>query len=90
MAVLQSKNGDELIISCNCRCGDGLNIRIDESYGDYCYQSYLSSNWYQEQGRFLYKLRKIWAIIRNKDFYYSEIIMSKDEWQQFKEFVNKH
>ena len=25
----------------------------------------------------------------NKDFYYSDVCMSKDEWQQFKEWINK-
>ena len=35
------------------------------------------------------KLKKIWAIIRNKDFYYSEIIMSKEEFDKFRNALNK-
>lgn len=34
------------------------------------------------------KLRKIWAIIRNKDFYYSDVIMSKSDFVKFREMIN--
>ena len=39
--------------------------------------------------RFKTKLKKIWSIIRNKDFYYSEIIMSKEEFDKFRNALNK-
>ena len=32
------------------------------------FMTYLSGNWYKEQAGFIKKLKKIWAIIRNKDF----------------------
>lgn len=35
------------------------------------------------------KLKKIWAIIRNKDFRYSEIVMSKEEFDKFRKALNK-
>lgn len=90
MAVLKSKDEKEMILSCDCGCDEGMRIRIDDSFGDYCYMTYLSGNWYKEQCPLSTKLRKIWAIIRNKDFYYSEIILSKDEWNEYKEWINKY
>lgn len=35
------------------------------------------------------KLKKIWAILRNKDFYYSEISMSREDFETFKEYINE-
>ena len=39
-------------------------------------------------GIFCKKIEKIWAIIRNKDYYYSDITMSGDEFEEFKEYIN--
>ena len=49
----------------------------------------LSGNWYKEQAGFIKKLKKIWAIIRNKDFYYSEIILNKKDWEEYKKWINE-
>ena len=56
---------------------------------DYCFMTYLSGNWYKEQAGFIKKLKKIWAIIRNKDFYYSEIILNKKDWEEYKKWINE-
>jgi hypothetical protein len=91
MAVLKNKDGNELILSCICSCDDGLRVKIDNSDEvSYCYQTYISGNWYKEQGSFKDKLKKICAIIRNKDYYYSEIILNKEQWEEYKEWVNKY
>lgn len=52
--------------------------------------TYLSGNWYKEQAGFIKKLKKIWAIIRNKDFYYSEIILNKKDWEEYKKWINEN
>lgn len=94
MAVLMTNDNKELIVTCNCGCENAVHIRIDCEDDDYyslC--SYLNSNWYRDQddrvlsviGR---KLKKIWAIIRNKDYHYSDIIMTKADFEVFKEYVN--
>ena len=36
------------------------------------------------------KMKKIWAIIRNKDFYYSEIILNKKDWEAYKKWISEH
>ena len=53
----------------------------------------MKSNWYSEQDETILKtitkkMKKIIAIICSKDFYYSEIVMSKDDFIQFKEYIN--
>ena len=55
--------------------------------------TYTNGNFYHAQGETMFrvfykKLEKILAIIRNKDFYYSDIIMTKDEFNEFREYIN--
>jgi hypothetical protein len=94
MAVLMTNDNKELVVTCKCGCENAVHIRIDhEDWDDYALCSYLNSNWYRDQddrvlrviGR---KLKKIWAIIRNKDYHYSEIVMTKADFEVFKEYVN--
>lgn len=94
MAVLKNTNGNELLVDCNCGCDTGIRFRIDrDDFDMYCFMSYTNGNFYTEQGMTVWgilckKLQKIWAIIRNKDYYYSEIVLSKDDFETFREYVN--
>lgn len=99
MSVMMSKDKKELIVTCNCKCGDTIHfckIEEDTNYSDkeYAFLTYLNSNWYREQNKKTFriigeKIKKIWCIIRNKDFYYSDILMSKEDFEQFKEYINQ-
>lgn len=100
MSIFKTDDGKELIVSCRCGCDNGIRMRIDkdlvegvEDYEDYMWLTYQSSNWYKEQGGMFKclaeKCKKIWTIIRNKDFYYSEVCMSKDDFEKFKEWINQ-
>ena len=97
MAVYLTENKKEMIIDCKCGCEDTIHIKVDDSDKDvneYAIQTYMNSNWYRDQddrilrviGR---KLKKIWAIIRNKDFYYSELILTKEDFKKYKEYINQ-
>lgn len=94
MAVLKNKNGTEMYIDCKCGCDDGIRFKIHkDDFDDYCWWTYTNGNYFSEYGEttwrvFCKKMRKIWAIIRNKDYYYSDIIMTKEEFEEFKEYVN--
>ena len=93
MAIFETEN-HEIYADCHCGCDNGLRIRIEkDNFGEYCFCSYTSGNFYAMQSYFTTrlktKLKKIWAIIRNKDFYYSEIIMSKEEFDKFRKALNK-
>lgn len=95
MSILLNKDKTELIVTCNCGCDRGVHIKIDDEdkeYGYYAFVSFMNGNFYKDQyGAFdilKEKFAKIWAIIRNKDYYYSDVIMTKDDFKQFKEYVN--
>lgn len=94
--VLCSKDGKKhLYIDCYCGCDSGLRIRVDtlEHSDIYCFLSCTNSSWHTEQigcwKALTTKLRKIWAIIRNKDYVYSEICLTKQEFEDFKVFLNE-
>lgn len=93
MALMVSEDKKDIIVSCKCGCENGLHIRIDHDSYDkdepYAFITYLNGNWYRDQNDRVFrcigrKLHKILAIIRNKDFYYSEVCMSKEDYEKFK------
>ena len=97
MAVMISDNKKELIVTCKCSCQDTIHIKVDDKDKDadyYAIQTYMSGNWYRYQedtvirciGR---KLKKSWAIIRNKDYYYSDVLMSRDDFRKYKEYIKQ-
>ena len=97
MSVMISENKKELVVTCECGCEDTFYIRVDDKYkdsGSYAVQTYLNGNWYRDQedsilwciGR---KLRKIWAIIRNRDYFYSDVVMNYEDFQKYKEYINQ-
>lgn len=94
MAVFKTTDETELIVSCNCGCENGIHLRIDKDDEKwYTIMTYTNGNFYRDQTNvfhtFKNKLKKIWAIIRNKDYYYSDVIMSKEEYQELKAYLNK-
>ena len=90
--VVKDSTGRDAFADCHCGCDSGLRIRVDkEDTGDlYVVMSYTSADFYKNQTTWFsrLKLQKIWAIIRNKDFYYSEVCMTKEEFQDFKKIIN--
>lgn len=90
MATLKSNDNKQMVITCDCGCDEGIRVEINEDFGDYCYITYISGNFYKEQANLLDKIKKIWKIIRNKDFYYSEICMSREDFEDYKKWINEH
>ena len=97
MAVMISEDKKELIVTCKCGCQDTIHIKVDDEDKDadyYAIQTYMNGNWYRDQDNRIFrsicrKLKKILAIIRNKDFYYSELTMSCEDFQKYKEYINQ-
>lgn len=94
MSVLMNKDKTELIVTCKCGCDSGVHMVIDkDDYDTYTIISYMTGNFYKDQYGGLdllkEKLKKIWAIIRNKDYYYADVVMNEDDFKVFKEYVNR-
>lgn len=97
MSVFKTKNNQELIITCNCGCDESFHIKIEPIYEDeyetYALISYMNGKFYTDQlsgwNTIKKKLKKIWAIITNKDYYYSDVILNKNQFEEFREYINQ-
>ena len=96
MSVLKTKDNKEMIISCGCGCENSIYFKIDnkDKYDLYCIMTYLNGDQYKVQNdtvvrSFIRKMKKIISIIRNKDYVYSELTLSKKDFEEFKEYVNQ-
>ena len=94
MAVMKDKSGNNLFIDCMCGCNEGIRVRFEkDDYDTYAIFCFTNGNFYAEQNETVWrilckKLKKIWAIIRNNDFYYADVRMTKDEFDEFKEYIS--
>ena len=94
MAVYLTEDKKELIATCMCGCQDAMQIKIDDDEDNFFIMSYFNGNWYRDQNNSVFavikaKWKKIWSIIRNRDYYYSEIEMDKDDFRRFKDYINQ-
>lgn len=94
MSVLFSKDKKDLLLDCDCGCSSGIHFRIDAEDPDmYMIMSYINSNWYRDQttgwDRFKDKVKKIWCILRNKEYQYAEQVITKEGFEQFKKYINQ-
>lgn len=91
--IYTNKTTNEFIVNCNCGCSDGMEFKFtsDDEINQY-YIDLIASKFYTEQNtgwaRFKWTVKKIWKIVRGKDFYYSEIILNEERWNEFKTAVN--
>lgn len=95
MAVLMTEDKKEIIVTCNCGCKSSVNIRIDEMEDiGYAFLCFLKGNYYVEYNNnswraFKVKMRKIWCILSGKDYCYSDTIMTKEDFEKFKSYINQ-
>ena len=94
MAVFYNEDNKELVVTCKDMCGEAAHIKINTDDVDYyAFLSYMNGNFYKEQDgvirTFVNKVKKIWAIIRNKDYYYSDVIMDRKDFDTFKKYINQ-
>ena len=96
MSVIKTKDGRDVQLDCRCGCCNGLRLTVDHYSDDaYAILTYTGGNFYREQDETFWaitkkKLKKIWHILTNKDYCYSEIVMYKHEYEEFVEYLQEH
>ena len=86
----------DINIFCNCGCGDGFTftfrVEPDDEF-DYVYFSTFTSVFYSMSRSFLNTLRRrieaAWFMLRGKEFYLHEVILTKEQWSDFVKSVNE-
>lgn len=85
-------NDDKYVLFCKCGCGNGAVLKFDNEDDELSMQL-VSDNFYpwQNKGKmsFREKSKRIWHVITGKEYCYFDILINKDELQEFKEFVAK-
>ncbi len=90
MSILKSADGNEMIVTCSCGCDEGIHFVFDKEAADlYCCMTFLNGRFYQEQeNRLLKKVKRIWAILRNRDYCYAEICMTEKQFLDLKAYID--
>lgn len=83
---------NEFVTFCKCGCRNGIVLKADNEDNDLSLQI-VSDNFYAMQNKgemtIKEKIKRIWYIIRGKEYCYFDILIDKDELQEFKEVVAK-
>ena len=90
--IYTNKENNELIISCDCGCGSGLlwnATKFDEE--DEQYFVYLTEHsWYAKQtGRIRPYIKRLWNALRGKEYYLTELVMTKSEVAEYADFLRR-
>lgn len=83
---------NEYVTFCKCGCRNGIVLKADSEDDDLSLQI-VSDNFYIMQNRgkmsLKEKIKRIWYIIKGKEYCYFDILIDKNELQEFKEFVSR-
>ena len=94
MSVFFTNDKKELILNCCCGCDSSIKFTVQpDSNDDYVFISFLHSDFYTEQEKSFFrttgkKLKKIKAILTNKDYNCNELVLKKDDFNAFVEYIN--
>ncbi len=80
----------EHVTFCKCGCGNGVVLKFDNEDNEFSLQLVSDSFYFkQDKGKMSLKekMKRIWYIIRGKEYCYFDILIDKNELQEFKEFV---
>jgi len=86
-----NKQKDELIVNCDCGCGAGLLWQAAkwDDEGEQFYISLIEYSWYAKQtGKIRPYFKRLWRVLRGKEYYLTEIVLSKSEAKEFESFLH--
>lgn len=91
--IVNGNNRDYSTMFCTCGCGNGIILKADHDKDIGTSLQLVSNNFYSgcnnRKNSIGEKLKRIWYIITGKEYCYFDILIDKDELQEFKEFVAK-
>lgn len=92
MVINGSKNKYKTMF-CKCGCGNGVILKADNDKDFGISLQLVSDNFYggysNRKNSIKEKIKRIWYIIRNKEYCYFDILIDRNELQEFKEFIMK-
>ena len=96
MPAFMTEDKRQLILDCKCGCDDAMKFIVDLEDADsdiIMFTTFLTGKWYAKQenfrSRFMDKAKRIWRVLRNKDYCYAEQVLTKEDFRIFKEYINQ-
>jgi hypothetical protein len=96
MSVFLTEDKKEIIVTCNDKCEQSFHICVDEEddMDMYAWMVFLKADFDTLQDMtpwraFCLKWKKIWMILRGKDYCYSDVMMTKEDFMKVIEYVNQ-
>ena len=91
--IVNGKNREYKTMFCKCGCGNGVVLKADNDKDFGVSLQLVSDNFYtgcnNRRNLFKEKIKRIWYIIRGKEYCYFDLLIEPKELQEFKEFVAK-
>lgn len=89
---LKNKDENYCGLYCSCGCEDAVTFKVEKDKNS-VYVSLVSDGFYSHAmtgwARFKEKCKRIWYILRNKEYYYFSICLDGEDIKEFKKFVAK-
>ena len=83
---------NEFFTFCKCGCSNGIVLKVGSENEEISLQMVSDSFYFmQNKGKMSIKekIKRIWYIIANKEYCYFDILIGKEELQEFKQFIMK-
>lgn len=91
--VINGKDRNYKTMFCKCGCGNGVILKTDNDKDLGVSLQLVSDIFYSghNNGRYSFKekIKRIWYIIKGKEYRYFDIFITPKELQEFKEFVSR-
>ena len=87
MAVFMTEDKTNLILDCKCGCDDAIKFKVDLEDADadiIMFATLLTSKFYSKQENFIRRFAdkvKEYGVIRNKDYCYGEVVLTKEDFR---------
>lgn len=76
---------DELHLLCDCHVDCVTFIVYEDPEDSYV----VFSNWWQQNQPWKQRIKAAWAILRGKEYYFSEVFLRPEQVEQIKEYLNE-
>lgn len=94
--IFLNEDKTELIATCNCGCDNSIHIRLDDDFkrdydaDEFAFMTYMKGDdtMGYKGGKLYHKFRKLWYILRGKDYCYSDVIMTKNDVEQLRDYLS--
>lgn len=86
---------DQILVSCDCGCGNGfvINFKYWSENDSYVCLSSTTTGFYSQQCRFGSRIARCikaaWFMLCGNEFYLHDIMLNKRQWNDFVDAINK-